>query len=277
MTGELRSESVARHYEAGGPYEKVMAALEVLAPKGAPLALEQLATFEDFHTAGRMATARMAQLLAPAADELVLDAGSGIGGPARYLASQFGCRVIGLDLTPEFVAIANMLSERTGMTDRVECRVGDVTSTGLADESVDHCWTQHVAMNIADRKGFYAEMRRVTRPGGRFALFDVIDGGGGELLLPVPWATQPEHSHLVTKEELRTLVEGAGFRVDVWDDPTAEMLDMMRSMTAPPPGSQPPPLNPTILIDDFPTKSASYMTNMAEGRTALLLAVCTAI
>jgi SAM-dependent methyltransferase len=242
------------------------------------LTVEQLDGFDDFHTAGRMATVRMADLLEPGPDDVVLDAGSGLGGPARYLADRFGCRVIGVDLTPDFVAIGNLLNERTGMADRVDLRVGDVTALDLPDAAVDHCWTQHVAMNIANREGLYGEIRRVMRTGGRFALFDVIDGGGGELLLPVPWATAPEHSHLVTRDELRSLVEGAGFRVDVWDDPTDEMVEVLRAMLAgPPPGAEPPVLHPSLFIDDLPAKGASYFANMEQGRTALVLAVATAV
>jgi hypothetical protein len=138
-------------------------------------------------------------------------------------------------------------------------------------------------MNIADRPGLYRELRRVLRPGGRLALYDVVDGGGGELLLPVPWATRPEQSHLVTRDEQRALLEAAGFRIDVWEDPTAEMVEITRSMIGgPPPGQappdEPPPvLTPALVIDDLQTKGPRYMQNMAEGRTALVLAVCTAV
>ena len=270
--------NVARHYATADPAAKVAEALEVLAPGGAPLSPDQLAGFDDFHTAGRMATERIAELLAPGSADTVLDAGSGLGGPARYLAQTFGCRVIGIDLTPAFVDIANQLNQRLGMADRVEFRVGDITDLDLPDASVDHAWTQHVAMNIKDRDRLYGESRRVLRPGGRFAIFDVIDGGGGELLLPVPWATDATHSHLVTRDEQRTLLENAGFRIDVWDDPTAEMVEVLRTMLAgPPPGTPPPVLHPSLFIDDLPTKGQQYFANMESGRTALLLAVCTAI
>jgi sarcosine/dimethylglycine N-methyltransferase len=265
---------VATHYAAGGPVDKVRGALDAMF--GArPVTPEQIAALEDFHTAGRMATARLGALLAPSDRDLVLDAGSGVGGPARYLARTFGCRVVGVDLTPEFVEIANMLNARLGVSEGVDFRVGDVTALELADSSVDHAWTQHVAMNIADRDGFYREIRRVLRPGGRFAIFDVIDGNGADLLLPVPWATQATHSHLVTRDEQVALLERAGFRVDIVEDPTTEMLEMMKSM-GPPPGSGAPGLTPALLIDDVATKGQRYMENMAEGRTALVIVVCTA-
>jgi ubiquinone/menaquinone biosynthesis C-methylase UbiE len=270
--------TIATQYTTGGPAANVRAALEALGPNGAALTPDQIEGFDHFHTAGGHATVRIAELLAPAAGDVVLDAGSGLGGPARHLAQHYGCRVIGIDLTPDFVEIANLLNERLGMTDRVEFRLGDVTELDLPDGSVDHAWTQHVAMNIADRERFYGEVRRVMRPGGRFAIFDVIDGGGGELLLPVPWATAPEHSHLVTRDQQRSLLEQAGFRIDVFEDPTDEMVEVLRAMLAgPPPGAEPPVLSPGLFIDDLPTKGERYFANMESGRTALVIAVGTAV
>jgi SAM-dependent methyltransferase len=266
------------HYTSGRPYEQVSAALEQIASGGAPIAFADLNGFDDFHTGGRVATEMIAGLLNPAATDTVLDAGCGLGGPARYLADRFGCRVIGIDLTPDFVEIGRLLNERTGMSELVDLRVGDITALDLPDASVDHVITQHVAMNIADREGLYAETRRAMRTGGRFVVFDVIDGGGGELLLPVPWATKPEHSHLVTREQLRSLLTGAGFSIEVWEDPTEEMVEVLRVMLAPPPpGSAPPPLSSRLFIDDAVTKLAKYFRNVEEQRTAIALGVCTAI
>ena len=268
---------IASHYAAGGPVEKVNAVLETIAPGGGSVTLEQLSGFDHFHTAGQMATVRMGDLLNPARADTVLDAGSGIGGPARYLASRFGCKVIGVDLTPDFTQIARMISERTGLTDRTEFDTGDITALDLPDASVDHAWTQHVAMNIADRAGLYREIRRVLKPGGRFAAFDVVDAGGGELVLPVPWATKPEHSHLLTSDAMRDAIEGAGFTIETWDDPTAEMVEATKALLATAPDGAPPLLSPALIIDDVATKGPNYMRNIAEGRTALRLAVAVAV
>lgn len=266
--------SVAEHYEGSDALAKVSAALEQLAPDGRQLGLAELAGFDHFHTAGALATARIAELLAPSPTDTVLDAGAGLGGPARYLADRFGCRVIGVDLTPLFVEAGRLLNRRTGFEDRVDLRVGDITNLDLADASVDHAWTQHVAMNIADRPTLYREIRRVLKAGGRFAIFDVIDGGGGGLLLPVPWATEPGHSHLVTREEQRVLLADAGFRVDLDEDPAGELVPAMQQMLGSPSAA---PLTTSMFIDDIETKMPLYMRNLGEGRTALSLMVCTAV
>jgi len=267
--------TVTDHYEGGEASTKIAAALDRMAPDGRQLTLDELGGFDHFHTAGPIATARMADLLAPGPGDTVLDAGAGVGGPARYLADRFGCRVIGVDLTPDFVTAGRLISERTGLAELVDLRVGDVTDLDLPDGSIDHVWTQHVAMNIADRPALYGELRRVMTTGGRFALFDVIDGGGGELILPVPWATEPGQSHLVTHDELRRLLDDAGFRVELDEDPSAELLPLMQQMlSAPPPQAG---LTTAMLIDDVETKGPNYMRNLSEGRTALSLMLCTAV
>lgn len=266
--------TVTEHYERSGALTNVTAALDRISGNGRTVALDELAGFDHFHTAGSMATTWMADLLRPTATDTVLDAGAGLGGPARGLADRFGCRVIGIDLTPLFVEVGRLLNRRTGFDGHVELRVGDITKMDLADGSVDHVWTQHVAMNIADRSGLYAEIRRVMKPGGRFALFDVIDGGGGDLLLPVPWATEAQHSHLVTGQELRSLLERAGFVIEFDEDPASTLLPAMRQTSTAPRSSE---FTNAMFIDDLETKIPRYMQNLAEGRTALALMLCTAV
>jgi SAM-dependent methyltransferase len=267
---------LTEHYTSGIA-ARLEGILEELSPGGGRVTTEQLSGFDHFHTAGKAATVRNADLLQPAAEDLVLDAGCGLGGPARYLAERFGCRVVGVDLTPDFIEAAEVLNARTGMSDRVEVRVGDITALDMADESVDHVWTQHVAMNIADREGLYAEIRRVMRPGGRFLLYDVVDAGGGELLLPVPWASSAELSHLVTRDELRGLLSGAGFAIERWEDPTEEVVEQTRAMLgAAAQGGEQPTLTTALFIRDAKRALPTYFRNMEEGRTGIALALCTA-
>lgn len=103
--------TVTEHYERSDALRLVSEGLDRLAPGGARVTLDALAGFDHFHTAGALASARMADLLSPAADHVVLDAGAGLGGPARFLADRFGCRVVGIDLTPLFVEVGHLLGK----------------------------------------------------------------------------------------------------------------------------------------------------------------------
>ena len=88
---------------------------------------DDLVMLEEFPTLGPMATAALAQAAGIGPDDYVLDAGCGIGGPARHLARAYGCRVTGVDFTPEFVEVRNELTRRAGLADRVDIVQGDAT------------------------------------------------------------------------------------------------------------------------------------------------------
>ena len=85
----------------------------------------------------------------------VLDIGSGIGGPSRYIASKFGCHVIGLDLVAEYCNVAKMLAKRVELDNLVDYRQGDATNMPFENSSFDIVWTQHASMNIADKSKLY--------------------------------------------------------------------------------------------------------------------------
>ena len=117
MTDELNG--VREHYRATGLTERLKAVVAQLGPNGQRLTPEQLAPVDQFHTRGIVATAELAALAGITAQMSVLDVGSGVGGPARFLATTHGCRVSGVDLSEEFVDAARYLTERTGQGERV--------------------------------------------------------------------------------------------------------------------------------------------------------------
>jgi len=263
-------------YTTGDLLDRILSALGAAGHDLDPLDPEALAPVEDFHTLGRLATVALADAARVSSDDHVLDLGSGIGGPARFLARTYGCRVDGVDLTPEFQVVAEDLSRRTGLAGLVTAHVGDATATPFADSTFDVAWSQHVAMNIADKAGLYAEARRVLKPSGRLAFFDIMAGPEQPLHFPVPWADTPDLSFLIPPDEVRGEVEAAGFEVDLWLDLSEDAIAFFEALAAaPPPDAS--PVNLALLIPDFPTKARNLVQNFREGRTRLVRAVATAV
>src|SRR6516225_7505799 len=215
---------VETHYTRTDLGEAILAVLKAAGKDLDRLTPDDLAPVDEFHGGQRPATIRLAELVGFAGTEQVLDVGSGLGGPSRYLAWHCGCRVSGVDLTAEFVRVAEMLTRLTGLVGRVDYRQGNALDLPFEDMSFDVVWSQNAAMNIADRDRLYREMRRVLKPGGKLALQEVAAGPGGPPHYPVQWAREPGISFLYSQEATRVKLEAAGFRVVAWQDTTEAAL-----------------------------------------------------
>ena len=212
--------AVQTHYGRPDVGSVILAALEKAGKALDQLTPEDLAPVDEFHIRGRAATLELARAAGLDANKHVLDVGSGIGGTSRCLAMEFGCRVTGIDLTDEYCRAAEMLSSKVGLADLVDYRQGDATNLPFEDGAFDVVWTEHVAMNIPDKTRLYGEMHRVLKPGGTLAIYDVLAGPSEAVLFPVPWARTPDTSFLVQPNELRRLLEDAGFTIADWSDTT---------------------------------------------------------
>lgn len=268
------STEVARHYGREGLVERILAALTEAGKDIDRLTIDDLAPIDELHSRRRLATEELARMLAPEPGERVLDVGSGLGGPARYLAKVRGCRVTGIDLTADFVAVATEFTRRCGLSDRVDFRQGSALELPFADASFDLAWSQNVAMNIADRARYYAEMYRVLVPGGRLAIQDVTQGQGGELTYPVMWADTPATSFLRSAEETQRLLAQAGFKILAWEDKTATAIAETETERARAAGAARPILGIHVVVGpSFVEKARNGQRNMLDDKVRLINAV----
>jgi cyclopropane fatty-acyl-phospholipid synthase-like methyltransferase len=215
---------ITQHYTTAGIADRILASLR--AAKGADVAItpDALAPLDHFHGRGIVATKELVALLDPRAGERILDIGSGIGGPARWIAHHFGCHVTGVDLTAAFCAAARALNDATGMADRVMILEGDATDLPVAASAFDRAYSQNVVMNIADKPAFYRSARRALKAGGVLALSNICAGPSGPPRYPTPWAASAATSFLATPDETRRDIAAAGFDIVSFRDTTAEVV-----------------------------------------------------
>ncbi|WP_419905371.1 class I SAM-dependent methyltransferase [Kiloniella sp.] len=247
---------------------------------------QDFSTFDHLHSRGRAATRELSEFLSVHPGSNLLDIGCGIGGPARYIAERFVCNVHGIDLTENFCDTAELLNRLSGLDNRIKITHGNALSLPYEDNSFDTVWTQHTSMNIADKKKFYGEIYRVLKPGGMFLFHDIFSNENihtkkeREILLPVPWASKPEHNHLVQEGVTRDLLGDFGFHREIWNDVTAEThlwFHNYNNNTAPKDSKQkslPNELGPELFIgNDFKLRAQNLKQNLADKKLTVIQGV----
>lgn len=227
-TGDVRD-----HWTRKGVLERIDAVLAELGHDPEHLTPEILATVDHLHTGGLKTTRDQAERLNLGPDVRVLDIGCGTGGPARYLAGTYGCRVEGIDLTPELVETGRILTARCGLSDGVNLQIGNALDLPFPDRSFDVVWCQNVTMNIDDKAGFLSSVYRVLAPGGLFTSTEFSTGPGGDILYPVMWAYDSSTNFLDPEETMRTQFDAAGFRIREWTNYTDEVIAWLQQLGAP--------------------------------------------
>jgi len=205
--------TVIEHYRHGALEDTLLKALAAAGKDINNLTPNELAPADEFHIAGRQATEDFAAEFKPAADTHWLDIGSGLGGPSRYLAHTYNCRVTGIDLSEEYVAVAGSLAQRVGLGSNVSYLQASALALPFEVNTFDGAYMQHVGMNIADKAKLFGEVHRVLKPGSIFAIYDVMRGNNSVFSYPVPWASAEEINFIETPATYRALLAAEGFEV----------------------------------------------------------------
>lgn len=265
---------VSEHY-ARVSEEDIFAAVRAAGKDAAQLAPADLAPIDQFHTRGRDATLELARRAGLAEGMHVLDAGGGIGGAARTLAAEFGCRVTVLDLTETYCRIGEALTKATRLSDRVSFRHGSALDIPFDDQYFDAVWTQHSSMNIADKPQLYRELYRVVKRGGAFVMHEIMAGPNAPVHFPVPWARTPDISHLRLPEDAHQLIHFIGFQEKFWADESAAALEWFKARVAAMHNApSPPPLGLHVLLGaDFDAMFRNLVRNLDEQRIAVVQGV----
>ncbi|UCH85387.1 MAG: class I SAM-dependent methyltransferase [Candidatus Latescibacterota bacterium] len=271
------SRRIEAHYTYAGLEFRILEALRRAGKDPDGLAWEDLSPLDEFHVGGRRATAELARLAGIDKSMHVLDIGCGVGGPARYLAGEHGCRVMGVDITPAFCRAATMLSERTGLSEKVVFRHGDAIDLPCESASFDLVWMQHMSMNIQNKVQLFCEIRRVLKQGCKLACHEVVSGDGGDLYYPVPWAREKQVSFLMSSHQFKQLLESDGFEMLIWEDVTTEarrwferVVDRLQKHGQPELGLH------LLLGPEMTVMSSNMLKNIVEGRIRLVRTVAAA-
>jgi SAM-dependent methyltransferase len=272
------ADGINAHYGRQGLGQRILDALRAAGKDPDRPTIDDLAPVDYLHTRGKDATLELAHLAGLRGQEAVLDVGGGLGGPARTLAHDFGCRVAVLDLTEEYCRVGEMLTSRTGLEDKVTFHHGSALDMPFEEKTFDVVWTQHSTMNISDKERLYAGISRVLRPGGLLAMHEILAGAVQPIHFPVPWASDPAISFLRPPDEIRSILGENGLAEVAWEDLSQSSLAWFRERAAASVAAGPAPLPPlgthVPLGPEIGAAVRNVGRNLAEGRVVIVQAIC---
>ena len=257
--------TVASHYSRGGVTERILDVLGLQDATPGSVPIEALFPVDQLHHGGVKLTERMAEVAGVTSGMRVLDAGSGIGGSARLLASRHDCSVEAMDLSEEFVETARELDGLTGLTDKIRQQTGSVLDLPFDDASFDVVWSQNVTMNVDDKATMFAEAFRVLKPGGIYVLTHIGAGNGEAIDYPVPWAMTEDTSFVTAPDLFEQTLADTGF---------SPVTDHVKDAPPPPPPpleAEGAPSDAPAMGDDMPLRRANTARAVGDGRLVLML------
>jgi SAM-dependent methyltransferase len=184
------------------------------------------------------------------------------------LASAIGCHVDCIEMSPDYCVGAALLNRLTGLDDRTEVHQGSALDLPFPSDSFDVVWMQNVGMNIADKHKLYEEIHRALKVGGRYAFQEMVAGASATSYFPLPWATDPADSFLVSAEEMRSALAESGLVVDIFEDTSDAHLSRTTADTAS------SPLTLGVYVDNLAQKAGNARRSLQESQIRLVRGNC---
>ena len=209
-------DAIVDHYERADLVGSIEAAFGELGRPLDELTVDDLAPVDEFHVGGRPATASFMDRLELRLPMRVLDVGCGLGGPARFAATTYGCGVTGIDLTASYIEAAQTLSGWVGLDDLVsfhQMSAGDLVGDSRSSDPFDAAYLMHVGMNVADKHALFADLASLVKTGGTLGIYDLVRTDDGELEYPMPWASSAATSFVETQVAYESSLAAAGFEI----------------------------------------------------------------
>src|SRR5258708_7011985 len=267
----------AQHYTHGALEGAVLDGRRAAGKDPDRLEPGDLAPVDEFHIGGRQATVDFADELRVTRGMHLLDIGSGLGGASRYFAHALGCTVTGIDLTEEYVRVAQALSVRTGLAGQVSYRQGSALALPFPAGTFDGAYMLHVGMNIADKAALFGQVRQALKPGGGFGVSGVGRERGAPLPPPRRGAGGRETSSLEPGPPCARLLAAAGFEVLTQRSRREFAVTFFRELRARIAQSGAPPLGLHLLMGaTTPQKIANMMTALEAGLISPTEIICRA-
>lgn len=147
-------------------------------------------------------------------EDMVLDAGCGVGGSSVWLAKNIGCKATGITLSEKQAMQAAQYATAQGVADLASFAVNDYTNTGYPEKSFSVVWAVETVCHARDKSDFLREAARVLKPGGRLIMADFFKKGGlagKDAQMIKDWANGWAVDDYATREEFERLLQSEGF------------------------------------------------------------------
>lgn len=270
---ENLNQNIENHYFKEELYEDIIKRLEEQEVDLNQVKRSDIAGADEFHVRGAEVSKELANSI-NLTEASVLDVGCGLGGPCRMLAEVYNCNATGIDLSNEYIRTANKLSKLVNLDHKTTFLQGDATNLPFEDNTFDVVWTQHVQMNIPDKKKFYSEINRVLKVGGHFLFYDILKKGNGEINYPMPWASNANLSFLFKAEEMDGFLKEFDFIKEQTTNQTQAGIDFFDSLVAKLKEFGPPKMGLNVLMGETTKpKLMNLLTHLKSGELELMSGV----